>query len=31
MGEADDEDPLEPGDTPEFYQDQMGEGQTGEG
>ncbi len=31
MGEADDEDPLEPGDTPEFYQDQMGQDQAGEG
>jgi segregation and condensation protein B len=26
VGEADDEDPLEPGDAPEFYQDQIGEG-----
>jgi segregation and condensation protein B len=26
LGEADDEDPLEPGDVPEFYQDQIGEG-----
>ncbi len=26
LGEVDDEDPLEPGDTPEFYQDQIGEG-----
>jgi len=26
LGEADDEDPLEPGDAPEFYQDQIGEG-----
>jgi len=26
VGEAEDEDPLEPGDAPEFYQDQMGEG-----
>ncbi len=25
LGEADDEDPLEPGDAPEFYQDQLGE------
>ena len=26
LGEAEDEDPLEPGDAPEFYQDQIGEG-----
>ncbi len=26
LGDAADEDPLEPGDTPEFYQDQIGEG-----
>ena len=26
LDEADDEDPLEPGDAPEFYQDQIGEG-----
>jgi segregation and condensation protein B len=26
IGEAEDEDPLEPGDAPEFYQDQIGEG-----
>ena len=26
IGESEDEDPLEPGDAPEFYQDQLGEG-----
>ena len=29
-GDADDEDPLEPGEAPEFYQDQMGAEQAGE-